>query len=259
VSDVNTSARTVCHFSCGAASAVATKLTLVGNPGAVIYNAFIVEENSDNRRFLADCEKWFGHPVTVLADTKYGASVREVWKRERFIKSRLGAPCSVKLKREVIEARCLPTDKHVYGFTWDERHKERVERFLAVGGLCPLIERQLTHSDCLAIIQDAGILLPLRYRQGWNNANCDGCCKGGEGYWNKVRREQPDVFLEVSQIEESLGPGAYLFRNRKTGQRFPLSQLPINSGRHEESAPECSLFCAEVEEEICSSPLEACK
>src|SRR6185312_12649239 len=104
--------RIVCHFSCGAASAVATKLTLAEFPSreVVIYNAFIVEEDADNRRFLADCEKWFEHPVTVLRDTKYGASAREVWRRVRFIKSALGAPCSIALKREVIEAECLADD-----------------------------------------------------------------------------------------------------------------------------------------------------
>ena len=64
--------RIVSHFSCGAASAVATKLILAEFPPSqvVIYNAFIVEEHADNRRFLADCEKWFDHPVTVLRDEK---------------------------------------------------------------------------------------------------------------------------------------------------------------------------------------------
>lgn len=245
-------ARIVCHFSCGAASAVATKLTLkaFAPENIVIFNAFIVEEDSDNRRFLADCEKWFGHPVTVLRDEEYGASVREVWRRVRFIKSRLGAPCSVKLKRDVIEAECLPGDRQVYGFTWDERNKIRVKRFLALGGLCPLIERGITHDNCLAIVQDAGILLPLRYRQGWNNANCKGCCKGGEGYWNKTRREDPETFAEVSAIEESLGPGAYLFRNRETGERFPLRILLPDAGRHDEPSPECGLFGCEAEEEL---------
>lgn len=78
--------RIVCHFSCGAASAVATKLAIAehGKENLVIYNAFIVEEDSDNRRFLADCEKWFGHPVTVLRDEKYGASAHNVWKQRRY-------------------------------------------------------------------------------------------------------------------------------------------------------------------------------
>jgi hypothetical protein len=53
----------VCRFSCGAASAVATKLTLAEHSAeeVVIINAFIQEEHTDNRRFLADCEKWHGH------------------------------------------------------------------------------------------------------------------------------------------------------------------------------------------------------
>ena len=89
-----TEPRIVSHFSCGAASAVSTKLTLAEfSPARItIYNAFIVEEEDDNRRFLADCEKWFGHPITVLRDTKYGASAREVWRRERYLKGPMGCP-----------------------------------------------------------------------------------------------------------------------------------------------------------------------
>lgn len=52
--------RHVCQFSCGAASAVATKLTLAHVPreDVLIVNAFIQEEHEDNRRFLTDCERW---------------------------------------------------------------------------------------------------------------------------------------------------------------------------------------------------------
>ena len=66
--------RIVCQFSCGAASAVATKLALAeyGERCAIV-NAFIVNEHEDNRRFLADCERWFGVPVTVLRDGRKDA------------------------------------------------------------------------------------------------------------------------------------------------------------------------------------------
>jgi len=244
--------RIACHFSCGAASAVATKLALAdyGHGRVVIFNAFIVEEDSDNRRFLADCEKWFDHPVTVLRDEKYGASAREVWRRKRFMNSALGAPCSQALKRDVLDAVCLPDDQHVFGFTADERNKPRVLRFLAVGGICPLIDRNLTHADCLAMVERADILLPLRYRQGYNNANCTGCCKGGQGYWNKTRRDSPADFIEVAEIEQSIGPGAYIFHDRDTGERFSLYDLPSDAGRHNEEAPECSLFCEMAEQEL---------
>lgn len=51
--------RIVCQFSCGAASAVATKLALAeyGSTHDVqIINAFLANEEADNRRFAQDCE-----------------------------------------------------------------------------------------------------------------------------------------------------------------------------------------------------------
>lgn len=246
--------RIVCHFSCGAASAVATKLTILSAPDAqeiAILNAFITEEHPDNRRFLTDCEKWFGRPVTVLRDEKFNASVRTVWSRKRFMKSAFGAPCSMHLKREVIEAACFPDDVHVFGYTAEElESRKAVRRMLDNGALMPLIDRGLSHADCLAIIERAGIELPAMYRLGYNNANCIGCCKGGEGYWNKIRRDFPEQFAEVVQIQEAIGPGAYLFRNRKTGIRYGLKDLDSNAGRHMTELPACSFVCADAEEEL---------
>ena len=245
--------RIVCHFSCGAASAVATKLTLSEYDRArvVIFNAFIVEEHPDNRRFLADCERWFNHPVTVLRDETYGASVREVWRRKRFMKGPYGAPCSMHLKREVIEAACLSTDRHVFGYTAEELVKRpAVQRMIDHGALVPLIDRGLSHADCLSIVERAGIQLPAMYGLGFNNANCKICCKGGEGYINHSREVFPDDFAEVVQIQEDIGPGAYLFRDRKTGERYGLKDLEPGTGRHDITAPSCSFMCSDAEEEI---------
>jgi hypothetical protein len=247
--------RVVCHFSCGAASAVATKLILARYPAeqVVIFNAFIAEEHPDNRRFLADCERWFAHPVTVLKDQKYGASIHTVWERKRFIASGIfGAPCSSVLKREILDANCLPDDTHVFGYTVDEI--KRVERWTKSNGekfgLFPLIDAGLSHADCLCLIERAGIKLPAMYDLGYNNANCVGCCKGGEGYWNKIRLDFPDTFQRVIQIQESIGPNSYMFRDRKTGERFGLKDLNPLAGRHKTELPSCSFICAETEEEL---------
>jgi hypothetical protein len=63
--------RIVAQFSCGAASAVATKLALAQHgDNCVILNAFLLEEHQDNRRFAADCERWFGRSITVLRDER---------------------------------------------------------------------------------------------------------------------------------------------------------------------------------------------
>lgn len=247
--------RIVCNFSCGAASAVATKLIVSHYPKdrVAIHNAFIQEEHPDNRRFLADCEKWFGHPITVLRDTKYNASVLEVFRRKRFFGgSMFGAPCSIALKKDVLNAATLPTDIIVLGFTAEEQ--SRVDRFLDANNgrniLHPLIDWGLTKADCLAIIERVGIELPMMYRMGYNNANCIGCVKGGEGYWNKIRRDFPQQFIQIADLQESIGPGAYLFRNRETGERYPLHKLLPSKGYHSEPEISCSELCIAAEEEI---------
>ncbi len=251
--------RLVCRFSCGAASAVASKLMLaevaVTLQPVVIVNAFVQQEDSDNRRFLADCEKWFDFPVTVLRDEKYGASTHEVWRRKRFMKNRFTAPCSGALKRDVIAKVMLPGDISVIGYTADDRDAARADRltdmFPKESFRFPLIERGLRKSDVLAIVERAGIELPRMYRLGYHNANCVGCVKGGEGYWNKIRRDFPEEFIQIADIQESLGPGANLFRDRKTGVRYSLRDLPPDKGRYQDE-PEisCGFVCEQAEQDI---------
>src|ERR1041385_1921736 len=88
-------ARVICRFSCGAASAVATKLALrkYGHERVEITYCDPGSDHPDNKRFLADCEQWFGKPVTVFRSEKY-VDTWAVWKGERFIVSRRGAPCT---------------------------------------------------------------------------------------------------------------------------------------------------------------------
>jgi len=59
--------RTLSWFSCGAASAVATKLT----PDAEPVYCETGSEHPDNERFLQDCERWFGRKVTRLKSDRY--------------------------------------------------------------------------------------------------------------------------------------------------------------------------------------------
>lgn len=248
--------RTVVQVSCGAASAVAAKLILAESPAEVLLvNAFIVEEHADNRRFLADCEKWFAQPVTVVRSKKYGASTKQVWLRKRFMKGRRGAPCSQELKRKAIAPLMRPDDIVVIGYTADARDTDRAidlqQNFPDEDFRFPLIERGLTHADCLAMVERAGIELPLMYRLGYQNANCIGCVKGGEGYWNKIRRDFPEEFVQIANIQEEIGPGAYLFRNRKTGVRFSLKELDPEAGRYQDE-PEisCGFVCQQAENEF---------
>lgn len=251
--------RYICHFSCGAASAVAAKIT-VGKYGLAhevrIVNAFLAGEDADNRRFLADCEAWFAHPIEVVRDTVYNANHFEVFRKRRYTKGRYGAPCSRSLKRDVIDAYIGDNagDVHVLGYTADEQ--DRFDLWLDANAgrhaEAPLIEAGLGKADVLAMVARAGIELPRMYRLGYHNANCVGCVKGGAGYWNKIRKDFPAAFEEMASIEESIGPGARILRHRSgplKGQRFWLRELPPDAGRYEDEPDiSCSAACEFVEQ-----------
>ena len=250
--------RRVCQFSCGAASAVATKLTLSNFQNVTIVNAYLEEEDKDNRRFLEDCEKWFGRVITILRDDEYGASTHEVWKRKRYIKGQRGAPCSQLLKRRLLNAVRESDDVAVIGFTAEEEDRaiDLEQLFPDTNWEFPLIERRLSKSDCLALIADAGIKLPNMYLMGYNNANCIGCPKGGQNYWQRIRRDFPDEFVQIKTIQENIGPGAAFLQFRsgsRKGERIMLADLPDGDGNLAEEAEfSCSFFCEDAKLEFSS-------
>lgn len=250
--------RMVCRFSCGAASAVATKLILAEHPPeqVLIVNAFVKEEHEDNRRFLADCEKWFGHPIIVVRNEKYDASTDEIWRRKKFIINHRTAPCSTELKRETMGKLALPGDITVLGFTSEEtdRFDSLCDRFPQEQFRAPLIERGLDKGDCFAMIDNAGIELPMMYRLGYDNANCIGCPKGGQAYWQNIRADFPERFVQIMEIQDAIGVGAGFLRFRsgpRKNERMSLRELP--EGRRNmkgEPSFSCSFLCQLANQEL---------
>lgn len=238
--------RTVCWFSAGAASAVAAKLVLAKNPAAVIAYTDPGSEHPDNERFIRECEQWLGKEVIRLKSDKY-KDTWDVWEKTRFIVSPYGAPCTAHLKKSLRYGFERPTDIQVFGYTSEERH--RADRFReqnpGVELVTPLIDHQLTKSDCLAMIERAGIELPSMYLLGYRNNNCIGCPKGGIGYWNKIRKDFPDSFLRMSILEREIGATVL----RDSGQPLWLDELDPQRGNHvDEPSFECSLLCALAED-----------
>lgn len=251
--------RIVCQFSCGAASAVATKLALAQyGERVVIVNAFIKEEHSDNRRFAGDCEKWFGREICNLQDTKYDASAIKVFETVGYIKGPKGAACTSRIKRGLLRTFEQPGDVLVIGYTAEEQWRldDWIEHWPNRPIIAPLIDRGLTKEDCKAMVLRAGILLPHMYELGYDNANCIGCVKGGLGYWRAIREDFPKQFERVAQAEEKVaalhGDEAYILRHRSgplNGKRFPLRELPAGKADRGEPLPSCGLFCEMAESE----------
>jgi len=248
--------KAVCWFSCGAASAVATKLALRDHPNADIIYQDTGSEHPDSLRFLKDCEQWFGQDIRVIRSDRY-RDTWEVWEERRYIAGVQGAPCTAELKRKPAENLLFEKfgigTVEVFGYTIEEQHRlarwkaNNMERIIEA----PLIERGLSKGNCLAILEDAGIKLPELYRLGYRNNNCIGCPKGGAGYWNKIRRDFPEVFERMAKLERKLNAAiCKSYGEDGERQRVFLDELPEDAGRYEAENISCGLFCMEVSDEI---------
>lgn len=239
--------RVICWFSCGDASAVATKLA-VSKYGSthelVVARIRIDSEHRDNDRFAADCARWFGRPIVDLRSAEY-ADTWDVWEKRRYIAGISGAPCTALLKKAVRYEFQRPGDIHIFGYTAEE--EKRARRFSStnfeIDVEFPLIAAHLRHPDCHALVRAAGIELPAMYLLGFQNNNCIGCPKGGAGYWNMIRRHFPDVFQRMARLSRELGARLV----RQDGQRIFLDELRPETGQQaDEPIIDCSAFCEET-------------
>ena len=242
--------RVISWFSCGAASAVATKLALSESttPVEIVY-CHVREEHPDNMRFKQDCEQWFEQEIKVIRNEKYDGSIYNVFEKTKYLVGIAGAPCTRLLKKEMRKDYEQAGDRQVFGYTVEEQ--DRVDRFIDANNdvnlWSILIDKGLTKQDCLAILQRAKIELPAMYELGYQNNNCIGCVKGGAGYWNKIRIDFPKQFDRMAAMEKKIGA-----KILKIGdERIWLSDLPKDAGDYpKEQAIECGIFCHMAEEDI---------
>jgi 3'-phosphoadenosine 5'-phosphosulfate sulfotransferase (PAPS reductase)/FAD synthetase len=237
--------RTLCWFSCGAASAVASNIILKENPDAEIIYTDPGAEHPDNLRFIKDCEKWFGKEIKILKSEKY-SDIWDVFEKTRYLAGVYGARCTKELKKQVREDYQQYGDIHVFGFTADEgmRHK----RFGAQNKVeyrSPLIELGITKQMCFDMIKCAGIELPMMYRLGYRNNNCIGCVKGQLGYWNKIRKDFPEVFDRMAKVEREIGAAinkSYAGDGKR--KRIFLDELDPTMGKYDsEPSISCGAVC----------------
>lgn len=241
-------------FSCGAASAVAAKLTIdrySATHDVRVVNNPVADEDPDNQRFSRDVSAWLGVEVEQAINPKWpSCSCEDVWEKERFMAGVSGAPCTRALKkraRQHWEQQHYP-DFHVLGFTVEEQ--ARHARFVLTerdNVLPVLIEAGLTKLDCAAMVMAAGIALPAIYLRGYPNANCIGCVKSqSPTYWNHVRQQDPEVF--AARASQSRRLGARLVKVK--GQRIFLDQLKTTDkgGSLKSLKFDCGIFCEEPAE-----------
>lgn len=74
------------------------------------------------------------------------------------------------------------------------------------------------------------------YDLGYPNNNCIGCVKGGMGYWNRIRKDFPEVFKQRAILEREVGYSMI--------RGYFLDELPEDKGNmNTEIFPECGIMC----------------
>ena len=231
---------TVSYFSAGVSSAVATKLS-IDQIDRIMYT-HIEDHHPDTLRFVLDCEKWFSRPVERWQSPL--KSVDAACRYHRFIRSpKTGAACTKHLKRLVrkqFEYENEGNLRIVWGLDCNEQDRADsiTENIPAHEHLFPLIENGISKSVAHQILNASGIKRPAMYDLGYNNNNCIGCVKGGQGYWNKIREDFPEVFESRSKMERDIGFPIL-------GNRYGwLDELDPERGRHTPPViDDCGLFC----------------
>jgi hypothetical protein len=243
--------RVVSWFSCGAASAVATKLAIAKYGKRVVPTYCLTHsEHPDNQLFYASCIKWFGVPVTMLQSDEY-ADTWDVWTRRKYLAGIDGAPCTVELKIKPRLAFQKPDDLHVFGYTADKTDVERAKRLrdnfpeLAID--TPLIDRGLTKSAVIEIVFRAGLPVPPMYALGFQNNNCIPCVKAtSPNYWALIRKHFPSRFDRAAKLSRHLDVRLC----RIAGERAFIDEIPLDQPTTDPISPSCDFLCHLAEMEI---------
>lgn len=207
----------IAWWSGGVTSAVACKkaIEIYGKDRVKVIMIDTQNEHPDTYRFKENCEFWYGLPIEIITGIgeKYG-NIFDVWRKHKSLNTATGAICSTNLKRLVREKweKENPGFTHqVFGFEFDKKEFNRALSMTMnhgdrVKAIYPLLMFGLDKKDCLDIVNDANIEVPEMYKLGFQNNNCfsTGCVQGGIGYWQKMKKEFPDKFNVMADLEHEL-------------------------------------------------------
>jgi len=244
--------RLIILFSCGITSFIATIQAIIENnrrwklPVHIIYT-HVREEPADNLRFLEDAEKYFGQKVLILRNEDYNGSIYEVFEKTKWLIGVKGARCTTELKWKVRKHFVTDNDVQVFGFNAGE--EKRMDDFAEgnndINISCPLICMRYTKQDCIRIAHEMGVKIPESYGKGYTNANCVGCVKGQQGYWNHVRNVDLDIFNKMAKVERKMNVAINKsYKGDGKRKRVFLDELQPDAGRYDSiDLPDCGVLC----------------
>ncbi len=235
----------VCWVSAGVSSFMAGYLA--GNVDKWIY-IDVADQHPDSIRFIKDCEKALGIDIEILRSTEYGCVEDCIRVFGGFRDAHSGfAPCTNWLKKRIRKSweAAHPNYDLTYVWGYDLNEISRAENMIEANPQAkhefPLIEKNLYKEDVHGLFERTfDFKRPLMYELGYPNNNCVGCIKGGMGYWNKIRKDFPEVFESRARLERLVG---YSILKDKNGPVFLDELDPERGNMDTEIFPECGLMC----------------
>ena len=256
-------------WSGGVTSAIACKLglDLYSNVELIFIDTF--NEDPDTYRFKKDCEKWYNKEIkTISAIPDKYKSIKDVWFKYNSLNVATGAICSTELKREVREAyqKTVNFSHQIFGFDIDENKRAKMlsKNHKDSKPVYPLLMYALSKKDCIDILIENNIDVPITYKYGFLNNNCfkTGCVQGGIGYWQKMQRDFIDKFNNMAKIEHELtdlkGKPVTMLKDQsntakesgafqvflKPHPNYPkIKDISMIKGREPKPLLECNGFC----------------
>lgn len=237
----------VVSLSSGVPSAVCAQRVIdrYGRANVQLVFADTTIEDESNYEFLLNLEHHWQMQVHYLAD---GRTPFEVAEDEHVIPTQFLAPCTKRLKLEVIRRHVLQLQKEGYrvvmciGMDTKDKRKGRLDSpvknwgELGVRVEYPLLWTPIEY-NAQTTLKSWGIAAPRMYAQGFSHANCGGrCVKQGKRDWRRTLRYFPERFAEVEAWEKRMrlnptNAGYTLLREIVGGERstYTLEQLRLET------------------------------
>ena len=235
----------VCWVSAGISSFMAGYLA--GDVDEWIY-IDIDDQHLDSLRFIKDCEKAVCKEIQILRSSEYRC-VEDCIRSAGVIKMPGGfAPCTNWLKKRVRKNWEEQHKDYELTYVWgfDLKEKNRAERTIEANPQAehefPLIDRNLSKEEVHGLFERTfDFDRPKMYDLGYPNNNYIGCVKGGMGYWNRIRKDFPEVFESRARLERLVGHS--ILKDNK-GNPVYLDELDPDRGNiNTEIFQECGIMC----------------
>lgn len=208
----------------------------------------IDDQHPDSMRFIRDCEAAVGKEIRILRSKEYRSVEDCVRAYGGFRDARNGfAPCTNWLKKRVRKEWEQENSSYDLTYVWgfDMQEKNRAEKIVEANPQAkhefPLIEQNLSKEEVHGLFdRNFSFPRPVMYDMGYPNNNCIGCIKGGMGYWNRIRKDFPEVFESRAKLEKAVG---HSMLKDKNGPVY-LDELDSDRGdMNTEIFPECGIMC----------------